>query len=92
MPPLGSRQAETWLKQCISAGFTCVFATVQLQVGELEVALVAPWVGTHEGTLLAAVRSDDGRSDAGNAPHVLPTPTKAFLFRVKARFVVPVGL
>lgn len=66
-----------------------MFATVQLQVGELEVALVAPWVGTHEGTLLAAVRPDDGRSDAGNAPHVLPTPTKAFSFRVKARFRCP---
>lgn len=69
-----------------------MFATVQLQVGELEVALVAPGVGTHEGTLLAALRPDDGRGDAGDAPHVLLTPTKAFLLRVKAGFVVPAGL
>lgn len=33
----------------------CVFATVHLQMGQLEVAFVASWVGTHEGTLFAAL-------------------------------------
>lgn len=36
-------------------GFTCVFATVHLQMRQLEVALVASWVGAHERTLLAAL-------------------------------------
>lgn len=53
-----------------------MFATVQLQIGELEVAFVAAWVGAHEGPLLAALRPDDGRSDAGHPPHVLAEATK----------------
>lgn len=55
-----------------------MLAAVQLQVGELEVAFVAPRVGAHEGTLLAALRPDERRADAGNAPHVLPTSKKHF--------------
>lgn len=69
--------------------FTCVLAAVQLQVGELEVAFVAAWVGAHEGTLLAALCPDERRTDAGNAPHVLPTSKKAFLFGVKWRHDTP---
>lgn len=58
--------------------FTCVLAAVQLQVGELEVAFVAPRVGAHEGALLAALRPDERRADARYAPHVLPTSKKRF--------------
>lgn len=56
-------------------GFTCVFATVHLQMRQLEVAFVASWVGTHERTLLAAFWPHNGRSDARHPPYILRTHT-----------------
>lgn len=35
--------------------FTCVFAAVHLQMRQLEVTLVASWVGAHERALLAGL-------------------------------------
>lgn len=58
---------------------TSVLSAVHLQVGQLEVSLVAARVGTHEGTLLVGLarRPHDGRSHPGHTPHVLQGQTPA---------------
>lgn len=52
---------------------TRVLPAVHLQVGQLEVPLVAAGVGAHEGALLTALggRPDQRGGHAGHAPHVL---------------------
>lgn len=50
-----------------------MLSAVHLQVGQLEVSLVAARVGTHEGTLLVGLagRAHDGGSHAGHTPDIL---------------------
>lgn len=49
-----------------------MFAAVHLQVGEFEVALVAPGVGAHERPLLIGLgRAHNGRGDSRHPADIL---------------------
>lgn len=49
-----------------------MLAAVHLQVGEFEVTLVAPRIGTHEWPLLIGLRGAyDGRGDARHSADIL---------------------